>query len=137
MTKPDTSVDAVRTWAQGYFVHSTQTGRWTKEEVAEANEEEKHKVRPSATGNAICWCPNPDDAAWIGSRLNLAVTASSERDALRAEVDAQAAEIEWLRNESPDDIDIYRAIKVSGARKHGEIAKVIATLLSHSMGQGK
>jgi hypothetical protein len=29
----------------------------------------------------------------------------------------------------PDQIDIYRAIKKSGARKHGEIAKVIADML--------
>lgn len=29
----------------------------------------------------------------------------------------------------PDQIDLYRAIKKSGARKHGEIAKVIADML--------
>ena len=32
----------------------------------------------------------------------------------------------------PDNIDIYRAIKRSGSRKHGEIAKVIANMLPNA-----
>lgn len=35
-----------------------------------------------------------------------------------------------VREAMPDQIDILRAIKKSGARKHGEIAKVISEMLT-------
>jgi len=37
-----------------------------------AHRDEKLKVRPSPTGNAICICSNPEDAKWIAERLNMA-----------------------------------------------------------------
>jgi hypothetical protein len=65
-------MNEIRTWAQGYFVDQRQYDDWTEEEKAAANAREKHLVRPYPTGNAICQCPNPEDAQWIASRLNLA-----------------------------------------------------------------
>ena len=48
---------------------------------------------------------------------------------------------EWLhawgkevQDAVPDDIEIYRAIKKSGVRKHGDIAKVIAGIYSSPKG---
>lgn len=50
---------------------------------------------------------------------------------------------EWLRawqkvedHGSPDEIEIYRAIKASGARKHADIARVVAKLVKQREGQG-
>ena len=37
----------------------------------------------------------------------------------------------------PDDIDIFRAIKKSGARKHGDIAKVISSLYTIKLKEPK
>ncbi len=45
------------------------TGKPWREEMAK---EERHLVRPAPLENAICRCPNPDHAAWIAQRLNLA-----------------------------------------------------------------
>ncbi len=62
----------IKTWKQGYFVDQRQYDNWTQEQKNNANDVEKHLVRPTPTGNAICKCPYPQDAEWIASRLNLA-----------------------------------------------------------------
>ncbi|AFO91563.1 hypothetical protein [Phaeobacter inhibens] len=62
----------IQTWQQGQFVDQvkyTSMGDLWKDEK---RKEEAHLVRPGLTENAICWCPHPDDAAWIAQRLNLA-----------------------------------------------------------------
>ena len=65
-------MEPIKTWRQGYFVDQHQYERWTKKEKEEADKVEKHLVRPTPLGNAICFCPNPEDAVWIAERLNLA-----------------------------------------------------------------
>jgi len=65
------SKNEIRTWQQGRFVdqcHYDCMGELWKDE---RRQEETHLVRPGPTENAICWCPNPDDAQWIAQRLNL------------------------------------------------------------------
>ena len=59
-------------WTQGYFVEQAKYTRWTQAQKDQANEDEKHNVRPYPTGNAIARCNNPDSAKWIADRLNLA-----------------------------------------------------------------
>lgn len=61
-----------QSWRQGYFLGGIQYRNMTNDWKAARQKEERHKVRPSPTGNAICRCSNPDDAAWIAERLNLA-----------------------------------------------------------------
>lgn len=65
-------MNKIKTWAQGYFVDNPRYRKWSEDEKIRANNEEQLKVRPSPTGNAICYCNNPDDAKWIAERLNLA-----------------------------------------------------------------
>ncbi|PKL40772.1 MAG: hypothetical protein CVV44_03960 [Spirochaetae bacterium HGW-Spirochaetae-1] len=62
----------INTWQQGYFVDQRRYSGWTKEEKEKADRDERLKVRPSPTGNAICFCSNPEDAKWIAERLNMA-----------------------------------------------------------------
>lgn len=59
-------------WIQSYFVDSIRYRNLSQEEKDRANKEEKFKVRPYSTGNAICHCSSQEAAAWIASRLNLA-----------------------------------------------------------------
>lgn len=62
----------IQTWQQGQFVDQEKFRHMGELWKDERRKEETHKVRPGLTENAICWCPNPDDAAWIAQRLNLA-----------------------------------------------------------------
>ena len=62
----------INTWAQGYFVDHPKYSRWTEEEKEKADRDERLRVRPSPTGNAICVCSKPEDAKWIAKRLNMA-----------------------------------------------------------------
>ena len=62
----------INTWAQGYFVDQLKYSRWTKEEKEKSEMDERLRVRPSPTGNAICVCFKPEDAKWIAERLNMA-----------------------------------------------------------------
>ena len=59
-------------WTQGRFVDQPQYERWTDGEKQKADRDERLRVRPSATGNAIATCPTPDVAEWIANRLNKA-----------------------------------------------------------------
>lgn len=61
-------------WAQGYFVDQPQYRHWSPDQKSEADREEKRRVRPYPTANAIAVCPSPDEAKWIAQRLNLAAT---------------------------------------------------------------
>jgi hypothetical protein len=64
-------MNEIKTWAQGRY--APDTARPIMRDQAEKFErDERHLVRPSIRGNAICRCPDPDDAAWIAKRLNLA-----------------------------------------------------------------
>ena len=67
--------------------------------------------------------PLPDDPSELGA-VEWMQIKSRMRDAGKQITGMREA----LEN-PPDQIEIYRAIKKSGARKHGEIAKVIADLL--------
>ena len=62
----------ITTWQQGKFIDQSQYSRWTKEMKTKADADESHNVRPSPTGNAICYCHNPVDSQWIASQLNKA-----------------------------------------------------------------
>jgi hypothetical protein len=64
----------ITTWQQGRFVDQPQYLKWTAEEKAKADHDEKYRVRPSPTGNAIAQCRTHGEAEWIASRLNLAAT---------------------------------------------------------------
>ncbi len=72
------------TWQQGRFVDQPQYSKWTAEEKAKANHDEKYRVRPSPTGNAIAQCRSHDEAKWIASRLNLAAKLEAEVEELGA-----------------------------------------------------
>ena len=61
-----------QTWQQGQFVDQAKYQDLGEPWKDERRKEEARMVRPAPTENAICWCPNPDDAAWIAQRLNLA-----------------------------------------------------------------
>jgi hypothetical protein len=62
----------IKTWRQGQFIEFRKYDKWPEEKKQRAREREKFLVRPSATGNAICYCGHPEDAKWIAERLNLA-----------------------------------------------------------------
>lgn len=65
-------MNEISSWQQGHFVDQPKydhLGDFWKDERRQA---ERHLVRPSPEGNAVCWCPNPANAEWIASRLNLA-----------------------------------------------------------------
>jgi len=59
-------------WRQGRFVDSPKYKDWSDGDKRRADFRERLCVRPSPTGNAICSCGTPADAAWIAERLNLA-----------------------------------------------------------------
>lgn len=61
----------IRTWQQGRFAPEGRHN-FSREDAALHDQDERHLVRSSLRGNAICRCPDPDDAAWIARRLNLA-----------------------------------------------------------------
>lgn len=65
-------LNQIQTWEQGSFVDSWIFDNWTKKKKAEVNKQCKRWVRPGRNDNTICDCPNPKDAKWIASRLNLA-----------------------------------------------------------------
>lgn len=62
----------IETWQQGRFIDKTEYSRMGDMWKDDRRNEEAHLVRPSPEGNAICWCPEADKAAWIAQRLNLA-----------------------------------------------------------------
>lgn len=59
-------------WRQGKFIDSIQYRQVSQSQKEEWQRQEEHLVRPSAKGNAICHCSDPEDAKWIAERLNLA-----------------------------------------------------------------
>jgi len=61
-----------QTWTQGRFIDSNQYRHWSKEQKEKANNDEKKLVRPNPRESAICMCNEPNQAAWIAQRLNLA-----------------------------------------------------------------
>lgn len=65
-------MNKIRTWSQGYFVDSHQYDHWSSAMKQNADQREKHLVRPGPTENAICHCDDPEMAKWIAERLNLA-----------------------------------------------------------------
>jgi len=66
------AMNGIQTWQQGQFINQAKYASMGELWKDEKRKEEKHLVRPDPTGNAICWCPEPDKAAWIAKRLNLA-----------------------------------------------------------------
>lgn len=62
----------IQTWQQGQFIDQTEYKDMGALWKDEQRKKEAHMVRPGLADNAICWCPNPTDAAWISQRLNLA-----------------------------------------------------------------
>lgn len=66
------TMNAIRTWAQGFFVHSKQNQHLSEEQKQAHDAHEKCNVRPGPTENAICRTTDPHHAAWIAQRLNLA-----------------------------------------------------------------
>lgn len=65
-------MNQIQTWQQGRFVDQSQYAGMSEAEKEEHRKTEAHLVRPAATENAICHCPDPRHAAWIAQRLNLA-----------------------------------------------------------------
>lgn len=66
------SKNDIQTWQQGQFIDHRKYDRMGDLWKDDQRKEESHRVRPEPTENAICWCPEPHDAAWIAQRLNLA-----------------------------------------------------------------
>lgn len=62
----------IQTWQQGSFIDKPEYARMGELWKDEKRKEETHMVRPAPEDNAICWCPDPQKAAWIAQRLNLA-----------------------------------------------------------------
>jgi hypothetical protein len=72
MTGLDSKWNDHEGWMQGCFIDKPKYD-WAPDNLKEDwRKEELHKVRPSPEGNAICFCPNSEDAKWIAERLNLA-----------------------------------------------------------------
>jgi NAD-dependent oxidoreductase involved in siderophore biosynthesis len=95
-------------WSQGYFVDQRQYRNWTQEQKAEADYREKHLVRPSPTGNAICQCNATEDAKWIAEQLNKA----SDVEALIAERDAYCEALEEITEVySPSPVKTYQLME--------------------------
>lgn len=65
-------LDAVATWAPGRFVDGPEYADLRPEVKAEWDRQERFLVRPSPKGNRVCVCDDPDLAAWVARRLNLA-----------------------------------------------------------------
>lgn len=65
-------MNEITTWRPGYFImkreYEAMPERWKKDQ----REREPKLVRPHPEGNAICECQDPDMAAWIADRLNIA-----------------------------------------------------------------
>jgi hypothetical protein len=79
----DNPMNKIKTWQQGRFIDGPDYRNWPNLEKIEAEKNEKHKVRPGKKENSICFCPNPDDAAWIAERLNLAAKLEKENAILK------------------------------------------------------
>lgn len=67
-------------WQQGQFIDMPKYAHMSEEWKAARRAEEALLVRPSPTGNAICWCPDPETAVWIAERLRLADRLEQEKD---------------------------------------------------------
>lgn len=65
-------MNSIRTWAKGYFIDKTKYSFMPDEWKDEQRQIERCLVRPDMLANAICQCPNPEDAKWVAQRLNLA-----------------------------------------------------------------
>lgn len=59
-------------WKPGFFVDQPQYRHWSDDQKAKADREERRRVRPYPTANAIAVCPSPEEAKWVAERLNLA-----------------------------------------------------------------
>jgi hypothetical protein len=66
------TMNNIQTWRQGIFINKPHYSHMGVQWKDQMRKEEAHKVRPEREGNAVCWCPDPDQAAWIAQRLNLA-----------------------------------------------------------------
>lgn len=89
------SYPTIATWRQGAFIDGPNYRGMPQSWKEERDREERHLVRPSPTGNAICHCPDPALAAWIAERLNLA--AKLERELARRDAKALDRMIATLR----------------------------------------
>ncbi len=65
-------MNRIQTWRQGQFIDQKKYDEMSETWKDERRKEETHLVRPGPTDNAVCWCPDPRNAAWIAQRLNLA-----------------------------------------------------------------
>lgn len=62
----------IQSWQQGQFLDQPKYEKMGDLWKDDRRKEERHLVRPAPTDNAVCWCPDPEDAEWIAQRLNLA-----------------------------------------------------------------
>lgn len=62
----------IKTWAQGRFIDQKKYENMGLIWKSEQRRIERCLVRPYPEENAICRCPDPDDAIWIAKRLNIA-----------------------------------------------------------------
>ncbi len=62
----------IQTWRQGKYINHKKYSHMSEDWKIKQEYAERELVRPSAEGNAICTCADPNTAKWIASRLNLA-----------------------------------------------------------------
>jgi hypothetical protein len=79
----DNPMNKIKTWQQGKFLNMAKYQHLSTALKQDFEEKERRLVRPSPTDNAICHCADPDDAAWIAERLNLAAKLEEENAILK------------------------------------------------------
>jgi hypothetical protein len=111
----------IDTWQQGVFCDEPRYSHIPKSSKDEFIRSEKLRVRPHPKGNAICLCNQPEDAAWIAERLNLAVelerkiaVVTAERYLYRAALE-RIAGCDWVIS-LPDRMDAVRKIAQDALR---------------------
>lgn len=65
-------MNLIQSWQQGQFIDQKKYSHMGDLWKDQKRSEEAHLVRAEPTGNALCWCPDPEMAKWVAKRLNLA-----------------------------------------------------------------
>lgn len=73
-----TIMNGHRGWLQGHFIDGPEYRHMGAHWKERHTEHERLLVRPSPKGNAICTATDPETAAWIAERLNLAAKLEAQ-----------------------------------------------------------
>jgi hypothetical protein len=89
----DNPINKIRTWQQSRFIDNSDKYPDLSDEAMQEfrqafEKREQCLVRKSPTGYAICHCDDPNNAAWIAERLNLAAKLEEENKILKTGIKA-------------------------------------------------